>query len=182
MILRPLACVCLASALLVGCAGTRHSVQLGAASLSSDYEPVDKQVTVGWLMNRDMEESGIGYEAGVQFGGDSDTAQGIDIASRNFEIWGGPRYEWVIDRFHPYLAGGLSILASEYEGSLGLVSISDDDTSLGLYLGAGVDFDVSERVYLGLGVRQTIAHEVTLFGVDGDADFTQLFLRLGMSF
>ena len=133
-------------------------------------------------MNRDMEESGLGYEAGAQIGGDSGTVQGISVSSSNLEIWGGPRYEWVVDRFHPYLAGGLSLLASELEARQGIVAVSDDDSSVGLYLGAGVDFDVSERVYLGLGVRQSFAHEVQLFGIEGDADFTQFFLRVGMSF
>jgi opacity protein-like surface antigen len=169
-------------ALTSGCAGTRHAAQFGIADLGSDYEPVDQQVSVGWSMNHHAEESGIGYEVGAQVAGDTANVQGVDITSANFELYGGPRYEWVLDSVRPYLSGGLSLLTTDLEGRVGNAGVTDNDTTIGLYLGGGVDFDITERFFMGVGLRTAFGHEPELFGVEGDAAFTQLFLRVGSSF
>jgi opacity protein-like surface antigen len=152
------------------------------ASLESDFEPVDQQFTVGWGMSQDLQASGLTYEAGVQVGRDTGTVSGVAVSYTNLEFYGGPRYEFVLDKVHPYLSGGVSLLSADLEGSQWFVSVSDDDSSFGLYVGGGVDLDVGESMFLGVGLRQTFAHEVTLFGGDGDADFTQFFVRIGSSF
>jgi len=169
-------------ALTTGCAGTRHAAQLGVADLGGDYEPVEQQATLGWSMNRHAEESGISYEIGAQVAGDTANVGGVDITSANFELYGGPRYEWVLDSVRPYLAGGLSLLTTELEGRVGVAGVSDNDTTLGLYLGGGVDFMITERFFMGLGLRSAFGHEPELFGIEGDAAFTQFFLRIGSSF
>ncbi|MCB9913907.1 MAG: hypothetical protein H6828_02015 [Planctomycetes bacterium] len=72
--------------------------------------------------------------------------------------------------------------ASEVEAQQGVLSASDNDTTIGLYLGAGIDFDVSESVFVGLGVRQTFGHDPTFAGLEADGDFTQVLVRVGGAF
>lgn len=168
--------------LSTACAGTRHAAQLGVSRYGDDYEPLDRNVTLGWSMNQHKEESGLGYEVGAQFGGASDDIGGVDADLRTFEVYGGPRFEWALDGVNPYVSGGLSALVSDLEGSLGGASVSDDDTTLGLYLGAGVDFDVTDSFFLGLGLRGVFGHEPEAFGFEADGDFVQGFLRLGATF
>ncbi len=107
----------LLAALSASCAGTRHSGQVGVASLESDFEPVDQQFTVGWSMSQDLQASGLTYEAGVQVGRDTGTVSGVAVSYTNLEFYGGPRYEFVLDKVHPYLSGGVSLLSADLEGS-----------------------------------------------------------------
>jgi opacity protein-like surface antigen len=91
-------------------------------------------------------------------------------------------YPYVLDKVHPYVSGGASFLSSEIEVSNGFATVSDDDSSFGFYVGGGLNFDVTESFFIGAGLRKSFAHEVTLGGVEGDADFTQVFLRIGAAF
>ena len=168
--------------LVASCEGTRGAGHLGISDLSEDYAPVDQQLVFGWSVTEDQEQSGLSYEVGVGLGYDAATLQGFELSSTNLELYGGPHYEWVLGEVRPFLSGGVSLLASSYEGHQGFVTVSDDDTSFGFYVGGGVDVDLTEQLFLGLGVRQTFAHEVTFYGLSGDADLAQLLLRLGGSF
>ena len=134
------------------------------------------------VLLRMAEEIKSVIKLGVQVGADGGTISNVSVTSTNVEVYGGGRYEWVIEKVHPYLSGGVSVLSTELEAAQGFTSVSDDDTSFGLYLGAGVDLDVTDQVFIGVGARQSFAHEPTLFGVDGDGDFLQFFLRVGTSF
>lgn len=175
-------CFALSLALLASsCAGTRHAGSIGVAQLSDDYAPLDDQLTLGWSMHPNHEESGIGYEVGAQLGGAYDEVAGVDVTAASFELYGGPRYELVLDSVRPWIAGGLSLLGTSVEGEQGFVVVRDDDTTLGLYLGGGVDFDLSEQLFLGLGARRTFSHDQELFGIEADGEFTQFFLRFGLA-
>ena len=182
----------LALTLLSACAGTRNSAQIGMVQLEDEFAwaPVEEQIAVGWVTQRAMQDSGLGYEIGAQFAWDTALipvgSDMVGVASRNIEVWGGGRFELVVDNVRPYLSGGLSILQAEAEFVLNNLSMTDNDTSFGFYLGAGIDLDISETVFFGVGVRQTF-HEVELFGsIPGggefDADFTQFFVRIGTTF
>lgn len=174
--------LCVPLAALASCAGTRHAAQIGVAGFDDEYEPFDRQLSIGWSMNMHRETSGLGYEVGAQFMGDQGEVQSIDASIGALELYGGPRYEWVLQKVNPYIAGGLSLLASELEGELGGLSASDDDSTFGAYVGGGVDFDITETVFMGLGGRFTVGHEPQFFGSELDGDFLQFFLRVGATF
>lgn len=81
---------------------------------------------------------------------------------------------------HPYLAGGVVIVRadvdSEFPGS------DDDDVSPGLYVRAGIGFDLDdEGTRLGLDYRHTFLTDIDIGGI-GDANSDQLMLTLGWAF
>jgi opacity protein-like surface antigen len=177
----------IALATLASCAGTRHSAQLGTSSLSGDYDPVDSQVLLGYALTNNPWESGPGYELGIVGGEEdgtssTDPTDGAPVTSKNLEIYGGARYDWVIDDVRPYVSGGVSFLSTELDVDEGVARALSDDDSIGFYLGGGVDFDIYENIFLGLGLRTTIGHEADAFGRTIDADYTQYFLRVGLAF
>lgn len=177
----------LALAALTSCAGTRHSAQIGNSSLSGDYDPVDSQVLLGYALTNNPWESGPGYEVGIMTGeeeGSSNTipTEGAPVSSKNLELYGGARYDWVIQDVRPYIAGGVSYLETKLDVDEGVASGSRDDNSFGFYLGAGVDFDIFENIFIGLGTRTTIGHEADVYGRTIDSDYTQYFLRVGLAF
>ena len=59
---------------------------------------------------------------------------------------------------------------------------SDDDVSFGLYVRGGVTWVFDGGFGLGLDYRKLVGTDVSLFGVDGDADFDQFGLTFGFAF
>lgn len=68
----------------------------------------------------------------------------------------------------PFIGGGVAIISGEIEARTGFVSISDSDSSMGLWIEWGVYWAVTEHLNLGFDMRFSDA-EIELFGVEGEA-------------
>ena len=133
---------------------------LGQKSLDSDDWPVN--VAIDILVSAD--------EA---------TELGIRFESITSEINGGVRKIWEVSgsSFRPYIGGGLAIISAELEGT-SFTTVSDDDSSLGIWLNGGVYWTLGRSFNLGLDLRYSRA-EVNIFGVDVEAGGTHAGLILG---
>jgi len=172
--------------LLASCATNRLAVTGGQSDIGSDSRPVEEQVAIGLEYQGLPLEGGLGGEGGIRYGRDDESididGETVDVASNVLEIYGGARYEWALDRFRPFLAGGLSAVSAEMSGDSASASVSDDDSAIGLYLTGGALFQVSDLIYLGASVRKTIGHDIELFGLEGDIDATQILFTLAFGF
>ena len=103
---------------------------------------------------------------------------GVTRQLQNYELYVGPRYEWALKMWRPFLAGGLSLLRvrGRIEGF-----DSEDFSDMGFYASTGVDYQVSKHLFLGLGLRRTFEQNGTLYGL-GEADVWQYLLRFGVGF
>ena len=79
----------------------------------------------------------------------------------------------------PFLGGGVTFLDAEAKVDSAFGDADDDDSTTGLYLEGGVFFRLAGNLNLGLSGRIVEGTDVTLFDVDGDADYYQVGLLFG---
>jgi hypothetical protein len=165
------------------------SVLLGSRALDSDHwEPTDEPDVFGLGYVHEGADAPLGVELGFQFGRDSGSefASGvgtIDVTADVGNVYVGMRKTFLRDKVvQPVLGAGLELGFTNYEASLGSVTIDDNDTSPGVYLHGGLLFQVSRSVRLGVDVRIGRGSDVTLFGADGDFDYEQFGLLMELLF
>ncbi len=168
--------------LLCSCGTTRISANAGKAELDSDLKPLKSPTLVGLEFSDVPEEGGLGYEIGGHYGRDTGSVDGESLRSELFEGYIGPRYEFRLGQFSPYISGGADVLS--YHGLFGDLgsTVPDRDTDIGFYAGLGVDFDFADHWMMGLGARATFDHDLQLSGVKGNADAWQFLFRFGYYF
>lgn len=158
----------------------RVAIYLGQRGLDKDdYEPVEDQATFGIEFVHEAVGGDVGFEFGLMGSSDESSAAGFDIEGTTGELYGGLRKTFGESVVRPYIGGGLSFIASEFE----IVGVNkDDDASAALYAHGGVSIDVSESFFVGLDLRVLFGSDMEIFGVSTDADYTQLALVAGVSF
>ena len=158
----------------------RLSIYLGQRNLDQDdYAPVDEQAMIGVEFARETAGSLVGWEVGVMGSSDEGSVAGFDVTGNTAEIYGGVRKTFGSGSVRPYVGGGLSVINSEVEVS---GSGSADDESLAGYAHLGVSVDVTEAFFLGLDLRVLFGSDLSIAGVNTDADYGQLALFLGWGF
>jgi hypothetical protein len=68
----------------------------------------------------------------------------------------------------PFIGGGLAVINAQVKGTALGVSVSDDDTGVGVWLEGGAYVTLGEHFNIGAEARWSKA-EVTLFDVSGEA-------------
>lgn len=160
--------------------GSRVTVYLGQRSLDEgDWAPVEDQATFGVEFAREPAGSTIGWEIGLLGSADETTVAGFDVEATTGELYGGVRKTFGSGVARPYVGGGLSFINAEVDVS-GLGSF--DDSSPAAYAHAGISFDVTPSFFLGLDLRLLLGSDMTIGGISGDADYTQLAVHLGWAF
>ena len=163
-----------------GSGAPRLELSLGQRSLDTgDYEPVEDQVALGLGLSQEVPGSAFGWELGFMGSYDDDPVSGIgEVEGRTAELYGGLRK--TLSRrdsaVRPYLGGGLSLVAASFE----VAGIDDEDGSIAAYAHAGVEIEVSPSFAVGLDLRGLFGSDIELFGVETDADYTQLAVFLAL--
>jgi hypothetical protein len=160
---------------------TEHQVTLylGQRSLDEDnWSPVEDQGAGQLEYSQENADDAIGWEVG--FGGSSkdDTLGGFDVTGSTGELYGGVRKSFGSGNVRPYIGGGLSFINAKVE----VGSASEDDSSVAMYLHGGVQFLLGPSFALGLDLRALFGSDITIAGVNGDADYGQAALTFGWRF
>ena len=96
------------------------------------------------------------------------------------------RAGYAVDRFLPYLAGGVAFGKVKNTISLGDESVSQSKTHVGWTVGAGVDYAATDNVIVRLEYRYTdFGHKDYDFGAGGDGlrdKFKTSDIRLGVAY
>jgi outer membrane protein with beta-barrel domain len=96
---------------------------------------------------------------------------GVDTKGTTGELALGVRKIWntgTHQRVHPYIGGGISYISAKFEGTSGGITVSDDDTGVGGWVGGGIFWRLGSQFNLGVSARGSSA-KVTLYGVEGNA-------------
>jgi hypothetical protein len=165
---------------------TEVLVLLGARSLddSTAWDQIDEPFAFGMEFASRRRGSWLGFEGGFQLAYDEATFLGVDVDDLFLELYLGGRITGDLGpegRIHPYVGVGGSLTYAEVTGESGGLSVSDEDSSIGLYGHAGVHVRLGGAFLLGLDARAVTGTDVSLFGVDTDADYTQIALLMGWS-
>ena len=144
----------------------------------SDWEPVEDQPEFGAEISFGGESWPVLIAVDVFGSTNEETISGIDIEGSTAEIGVGVRRIWEPGRTRPYIGGGLALVVAEFEGRFSGVTLSEDDTGIGAWVGGGVFWRLGSRFNLGIAARYSKA-EVTIFGVDAEAGGTHVGILLG---
>jgi len=169
---------------------SKFDVYLGVRSLDEDdWAPVEDQGTLGLEYVHEHPADLVGFELGlfasgntkhdVQIGGGT-----FDVRGRTTELSVGLRKTFCEDPtcVTPYVGAGLSLIRADFKGASGGSSAEDDDSSAGIYAHGGIDIPLGPGVTIGLDLRLLGGTDITLFGVNGTADYGQIALVLGVRF
>lgn len=161
-----------------GGSGQCLALYLGQRNLDeNDYDPVDQQAAAA-LEFAQGPEGMLGFELGLAKSRDEETFMGADVKARTSEVYGGIRRVFGFDTVRTVLGGGVAAINSEFKVSgFG----EDDDTSFGLYAHGGVQVLLNPKLFLGLDLRVLVGTDMTIAGVDTDADYGQIAVVLGVN-
>jgi len=81
----------------------------------------------------------------------------------------------------PFVSGGVSFVNARIEADTFLGTVDDKDSTIGGWIEGGVYWRLTPHFNFGLFGRTLLGTKITLFGVDGDADYWELGPMLGWS-
>ena len=150
-----------------------------------DWTPVDDQgafgveVTFGkeawpvWIAIDYFGSSEVEEDLAIDVGGFTFIE---DLTGSTFELDLGARKIWGnhVRKTRPFLGGGVGLIGGEIDADI----VSDDDTTLGLWVGGGVFWRLGSRFNIGGSVRYSQG-EITLFDSDIQAGGLTYGLLLG---
>lgn len=146
-----------------------------------DWAPVDEQTAVTVDMSYVSRDNGWGFEASAGRGADEANVGGFDVESTTDELAFGVRKEFGLGegvRLKPYVGAGGAFLQAEAE----VGPASADDDTFGAYAHGGVRLDVTEALYVGFDVRGMFGTSVEFGGFEGDVDYVQYGITVGVNF
>jgi opacity protein-like surface antigen len=157
------------------------SAYLGHKSVDDDDWPdLDSQRSVGIISDIRKQSWPVSIAVDLIFAGDADKNGADDIAGGTMEIHLGARKVFTLENssFSPYVGGGLALVTASLENEKPLVTIDDDDTVVGAWIGVGAYYAVTPHINLGMDVRYSKA-EVTLFDKDRETGGFNAGITLG---
>lgn len=163
----------------------RVTLYVGQRSLDEDdWTPLEDQTAFAIEFAHEPEDSVIGFELGLAGSADDTIVNGVDVEARTAELYAGVVKSFLRNKgaVRPYIGGGISLISAEIEASAGGQTVDDDDSSVAGYLHGGAAVHLGSAFYLGVDLRVLFGSEVSLFGFDIDADYTQLTAFLGLAF
>lgn len=148
---------------------------LGGKTLdSSDWDDRDDHGAIGFLINFQQKDWPLAIVVDM-FGTGKEQGTGANrIESYTAEMHLGARHYIDAGKFRPYLGAGLSLVFAEENRD----SVTYDQTTDGTWVGAGVQYAISDSLSLMLDVRHSQA-DLTLNGVSVDAGGTFSGLGIG---
>lgn len=173
--------------------GNANFFLLGTKQLDrDDWEPIDKHDEIGILLDFKQKNWPVSMAIGYLSSYDSGTTSAYfpDLGTVTFYLWHettelsfGIKKIWDgSPSLRPYIGCGLALISMEAEVTgyfPGMATtVSDNDTAMGFWIGAGVYFTVAESSNIGFNLRFSQA-EVTMFGGEFEAGGTHYGLLLG---
>ncbi|MCJ7765773.1 MAG: porin family protein [Thiovulaceae bacterium] len=161
--------------------GTTGNVNLliGQKTLDKDdWERFDKQAEIGVMFDIGGKDWPVNFALDMLVSGDEETISGVDVDASTAEMDIGIRKSFLDGNLHPYVGGGLALIQANIEGTQSGVTVSDDDTGVGVWVSGGLYYSIIEHINVGLDLRYSHA-KTTLFGVDKQAGGTHVALFAG---
>jgi len=162
---------------------------LGAKILDEDdWAPLDEHVEGGVLFDIKQKNWPISIAIDLLFSSDEED---VNVAVLNFGTFNanleghttefnlGVRKIWDnLSIVRPFVGGGIAFINAEIKGTALGVSVSDDDTGVGVWFDGGAYVTLGGHFNIGVDVRWSKA-EVTLFNIDGEAGGWHVGMLIG---
>jgi opacity protein-like surface antigen len=154
---------------------------VGRKSVDDDDWPnLDPQWSVGVVSDFRKQTWPVSIAVDLIFAGDDHKIGANEVTGGTMEMHLGARKIFILENssFSPYVGGGLAIIYATLENEKAGVTIDDDDTKLGAWIGVGTYYAVTPSLNLGLDVRYSKA-EVTLFDKEREAGGLNVGITVG---
>jgi hypothetical protein len=152
---------------------------LGGRKLDdSDWDPVERQPTLGLEFARQTAGAPVGWETGALFSSDDSSLLGTSVRGRTREIYLGVHARPESLRVHPVVGAGVSFLRAEIDEG----PSSSADSALAGYGHIGFDIDVSSSFSFGIDYRLLLGPSMRIGGEQIDANYQQFALTFGVGF
>jgi hypothetical protein len=149
------------------------------------WDPVEEQYALGGTVDFGEEGWPLHFAIGLHGSvGDENFGNAVidDVTGGVNEISFGVTKVWTPEgRTRPFLGGGVSFVHAEADASSLFGDLDDDDDSIGLWVEGGVYWRLGEHFNLGAFGRLLAGSDITLFGVEGDADYWEFGPMIGWS-
>lgn len=143
-----------------------------------DWEPLEKQLEVGLMFDIGGKDWPVNIALDILGSADVTTIAGIEVTGSTSEFDIGIRKSFLDGNFHPYVGGGLAFIQTEIEGTYGGITVSDDDSGVGLWVSGGLYYSIIEQINVGFDLRYSKA-KTTMFDYEGEAGGTHFGLFAG---
>lgn len=120
-------------------------------------------------------------EAGVGIFATEGTFQGSDETFVAVPVTLSAKMFFPMENVEPYVMAGLGVYFVDDEIDTQAGDLSDDDTSVGVHVGAGVNVNISPLLFIGAEVRYLWV-EVTTFGADTELNGLTATANVGFRF
>ncbi|HYV17760.1 MAG TPA: outer membrane beta-barrel protein [Verrucomicrobiae bacterium] len=158
----------------------------GQRSLDQDFwDPTDDQTVLGGTLEFGGKDWPVHIAVGYYKSDDDGTLNSfpilgsVDLDAEVSEWSLGVHKVWKAGIVRPYVGGGISFVSTDADVTSNLGSLSDDDDTTGVYVQGGVFWRLGEWFNLGFDARLLEGTGVTLFDMDGDADYWQVGALVG---
>lgn len=153
-----------------------------------DWEPIEDQAEIGVAVDFKKQGWPVSIAIGYLYSRGDETVLIFDpflgnvlfdFEAETSELSFGIKKIW--DHFahvRPFLGGGIALIRADVKGRALGVTVSDDDNTIGIWIGGGVYWTLAEHFNIGLDLRWSKA-EVTSFGVDIEAGGAHVGLLVG---
>jgi opacity protein-like surface antigen len=150
---------------------------LGGKTLENEWEPAEQQGEFGIEVDFRQQNWPVSIAIDLLVAAGEGNIGVLDYESRTSELNIGVRKIWdKSTHLRPFIGGGISFISGEFEWST--LRISEDDSAMGLWLGGGVYWALSEHFNLGLELKSSYA-EINLGGLDVNAGGGHFGLLIG---
>ena len=157
------------------------SAYLGHKSVDDDDWPnLDSQRSAGVISDFRKQSWPVSIAADLIFAGDVHKSDESEDTGGTMEMHLGVRKVFTLDNssLSPYVGGGVAIVSASLEHESAGVTVDDDETAVGAWIGAGAYYAVTPSFSLGLDVRYSKA-EATLFDIDRKVGGLNVGLTVG---
>lgn len=159
----------------------KTTLLVGQRQLKEDaWSPVEDHLLIGAEVSSISRETKRGSEFGIAASFDSETEGSADIDARLLELYLGGRFQAVEGNARPFISAGGVVTYSKTDASIGFLSGSADDTSLGFYVHGGVSVSLSDTLEVVFDLRRRFGPDADFNGVDVDIDY--FTFAVGLSF
>ena len=137
---------------------------------SNDWPDLDNHFGMGVFFDIKKDSWPVSIVLDITDTGGKHKHNGMEDLGHTTELHFGIRKIFINQdsRFQPYVGGGVSSMYAEQEFEVNNVSTEQDDSTVGIWLGAGMYYEMNPKFVLGLDVRYSDG-EVTLFDQDLNA-------------
>ena len=162
-------------------AGGNLNFVYGQRSLDEDFwEPTEDQTVLGAEVDFGGDDWPITIALGYWTSEDDGTLSNVPILGpvdldAELSEWSvGIHKVWKAGIARPFVGGGISFVDADADVSSNFGDVSDSDDSNGVYVEGGVFWRLGTALNLGLHARLLEGTDLTLFDIDGDADYWQI--------